>query len=96
MQQAAQVLPSLTHREAEILAMIANGLSSKEAAVRIGIAPRTVERHIENVRMKMRARNRVQMVTRALAQGILTIGAFGQAIAVAAVQTEMLLPLPYL
>ncbi|WP_106639531.1 helix-turn-helix domain-containing protein [Allosphingosinicella vermicomposti] len=94
MHQAVQILPSLTHREAEILAMIANGLSSKEAAIHIGIAPRTVERHIENVRMKMRARNRVQMVTRAVGQGMLTV-ARGQAAPACAVQTEMFLPLPH-
>ena len=89
MQQGINGLATLTHRESEVLEMIANGLSSKEAALSIGIAPRTVERHIENVRMKMRARNRVQMVTRAVGQGVLTVNLPGRATATEAFQEEM-------
>ncbi|QPQ55406.1 helix-turn-helix transcriptional regulator [Allosphingosinicella flava] len=80
---------TLTHREIEILAMIANGLSAKEAAQSIGIAPRTVERHVENVRMKMRARNRVHMVTCAVGQGMLTVEPAGHAIAIEQMQQEL-------
>jgi DNA-binding transcriptional regulator YdaS (Cro superfamily) len=57
-----------------VLELVANGYSAKEVAGRIGIAPRTVERHIENVRLKMRARNRAHMVTQAILGGILKIG----------------------
>lgn len=39
--------------------------------MRIAIAPRTVERHIDNARLKMRARNRTHLVTRAIASGLL-------------------------
>jgi DNA-binding CsgD family transcriptional regulator len=62
---------SLTPREAEVLQLVATGLSAKEVANRISISPRTVERHIEHVRMKLRARNRPHMVTEAIARGIL-------------------------
>jgi DNA-binding CsgD family transcriptional regulator len=65
--------PHLTPRELEILGLVANGFSAKEVANRLGIAPRTVERHTENVRMKMRARNRPHMVTLAISMGILLI-----------------------
>lgn len=64
----------LTPRELEVLELVANGYSAKEAAGTLGIAPRTVERHTENVRLKMRARNRAHMVTQAVTQGILRIG----------------------
>lgn len=66
--------PDLTRRESEVLGLVANGLSAKEVAHEIGIAPRTVERHIENVRMKMRARNRAHMIAQAVATGILDLG----------------------
>jgi len=66
--------PDLTPRESEVLELVANGLSAKEVAHEIGIAPRTVERHIENVRMKMRARNRAHMVAQAVANGVLDLG----------------------
>lgn len=66
--------PDLTPRESEVLELVANGLSAKEVAHEIGIAPRTVERHIENVRMKMRARNRAHMVAQAVLNGVLDLG----------------------
>lgn len=61
----------LTARELEVLTLVADGLSAKEVALRIAIAPRTVERHIDNARMKMRARNRIHLVTCAIASGLL-------------------------
>lgn len=64
-------IPVLTAREQQILELVAQGLSAKEVAQEIEIAPRTVERHIENVRLKTRARNRTHMVTLALEAGIL-------------------------
>lgn len=64
-------VPVLTAREQQVLEYIANGLSAKQVAQEIDIAPRTVERHIENVRLKIRARNRTHMVTLALESGLL-------------------------
>lgn len=61
----------LTQRELEILQLVAGGYSAKEIARRVAIAPRTVERHIENARLKMRARNRAHMVTCAMALGLI-------------------------
>lgn len=62
----------LTVREYQILELVAQGYSAKEIAQRIDIAPRTVERHIDNVRLKLRARNRTHMVARAIAGQLLT------------------------
>jgi LuxR family transcriptional regulator, transcriptional regulator of spore coat protein len=64
-------VPLLTAREQQVLEFVANGLSAKEVAQEIDIAPRTVERHIENVRLKIRARNRTHMVTLAMELGLL-------------------------
>jgi LuxR family transcriptional regulator of spore coat protein len=61
--------PVLTEREQEILRCVAMGFSSKEIAQKLGIAPRTVDRHIENIRHKLRARNKTHMVAKALASG---------------------------
>lgn len=66
-------VPLLTTREQQVLELVAQGLSAKEVAQEIDIAPRTVERHIENVRLKTRARNRTHMVTLALELGLLVI-----------------------
>jgi DNA-binding CsgD family transcriptional regulator len=64
----------LTPREREVLELTANGYSAKEVASLIGIAPRTVERHVETVRLKMHARNRVHMITQAVIRGVLKFG----------------------
>ena len=66
---------SLTQREQEILECIAIGLSAKEVARRVEIAPRTVERHIENMRLKLHARNSAHMIACAFVNGILTLEA---------------------
>ncbi len=66
---------SLTRREQEILECVAIGLSAKEVARRIDIAPRTVERHIENMRLKLHAKNSAHMIACAFANGILTLEA---------------------
>ena len=66
--------PALTARERQVLELVAGGYSAKEAANQIGIAPRTVERYIEQVRLKMRAKNRAHMVTQAVLAGYLKIG----------------------
>ena len=61
----------LTNRESEILRLVAVGLSAKKVAVRLDIAPCTVERHIENVRLKTRTRNRAHMIAYVIRAGML-------------------------
>lgn len=65
--------PVLTKRELHVLELVAHGFSAKEIAGRIEIAPRTVERHIDNVRMKLQARNRTHMIAQAIRRGVLQI-----------------------
>lgn len=69
--------PVLTLREHEILEFIAQGLSTKEVAQHIDIAPRTVDRHVENVRLKLRAKNRTHMVACAVMEGLLQVNMGG-------------------
>lgn len=65
----------LTIRELEVLSLIAQGLSAKEAAIACKIAPRTVETHLDAIRVKLRARNRVHMVAIAIDTRILSFTA---------------------
>jgi DNA-binding CsgD family transcriptional regulator len=60
-------------REVEILECVASGMSAKEIARRIDLAPRTVERYIEMIRLKLRARNSVHMVTCAIQQKLIEV-----------------------
>lgn len=65
--------PVLTAREHEILEYIAQGLSTKEVAQHVGIAPRTVDKHVENIRLKLRAKNRTHMIACAVVEGFLEV-----------------------
>jgi DNA-binding NarL/FixJ family response regulator len=48
----------LTPREAEVLALISKGLSNKEIAERLSIAPNTVKNHVHNLLSKLDVRSR--------------------------------------
>jgi LuxR family transcriptional regulator, transcriptional regulator of spore coat protein len=68
-------LTQLTSREAQVLRLVACGMSAKEAAQELDIAPCTVERHVENVRLKTRTRNRAHMIAHVIREGMLPIHA---------------------
>ena len=61
---------SLTNREQDVVFLSANGFSAKEVAQELDIAPRTVERHLENCRLKFHARNRTHLVAICLSSGM--------------------------
>lgn len=67
--QYASAISHLTARKAEVLRLVALGRSAKEVAVELSIAPCTVERHIENVRLKTRTRNRAHMIAVVMRDG---------------------------
>jgi DNA-binding NarL/FixJ family response regulator len=46
-------LDSLTPRETEVAQLVAEGLSYKKIAVRLGISPRTVEVHVDAAANKL-------------------------------------------
>ena len=62
----------LTIRESEVVCLVARGMSAKEVALMLAIAPCTVERHVENVRLKTRTRNRVHMIAYVIRNGMLS------------------------
>jgi DNA-binding NarL/FixJ family response regulator len=60
----------LTDREREIVALLAEGLSNRAAAERLGIAERTVKFHVAEILARLGAANRAQAVAIAKARGI--------------------------
>jgi len=63
---------SLTPREQEVLIQIAEGLSNKEIASRLGVGVRTVETHRERMMRKLNIHNVAGLTKFALANGLIT------------------------
>jgi two-component system nitrate/nitrite response regulator NarL len=57
---ASQPENTLTHRENEILSLIAKGLSNKNIARKLGIVEGTVKVHVKNLLHKLNIRSRVE------------------------------------
>jgi DNA-binding NarL/FixJ family response regulator len=53
----------LSQRQAEILALVAEGLSYKEVGARICLSPRTVKYHMAEIMRKLHLQNRAQVLT---------------------------------
>ncbi len=66
----ADALHALTHREREVLQSTADGLSGGEIAQRLFISPRTVETHRANLMRKLGLRNQKEMVRFAVERGL--------------------------
>jgi two-component system nitrate/nitrite response regulator NarL len=59
--EAALESVRMTHREREVIALIAVGLSNKEIAQRLNIATDTVKSHVRNVMEKLALHSRLQI-----------------------------------
>ncbi|MGH9077029.1 MAG: ATP-binding protein [Acidimicrobiales bacterium] len=59
----------ISAREADVLRLVAEGLTNKEIAARLYLSPRTVEKHVESLLRKGGARSRIELVTRLPAMG---------------------------
>ena len=55
-------LPALTPREREVMRLSAIGLTSTEIADQLGMSPRTVNQHVDNVAGKLGTRNRTHTI----------------------------------
>jgi DNA-binding NarL/FixJ family response regulator len=61
----------LTPREIEILPLLAQGLSNKEIAARLYIAPVTVKTHLQNIYKKLNTKNRIEALKKSREIGII-------------------------
>jgi two-component system, NarL family, response regulator len=61
----------LTDREAEVLRLVARGLSNREVARAVGRTEETVKIHLKNVFAKLGVADRTEAVTVALARGLI-------------------------
>jgi DNA-binding NarL/FixJ family response regulator len=63
--------PSLSNREREILALLADGLGNKQIAARLGISPNTVKTHMELLFERLGASSRAEAVAIGVKRGLL-------------------------
>jgi DNA-binding NarL/FixJ family response regulator len=73
----AELPDGLTPREAEVLALIAGGLTNTEIADRLVVSAATVKSHVNHIFAKAGVRDRAQAVVYAYEHGLAEPGAAG-------------------
>jgi DNA-binding NarL/FixJ family response regulator len=63
----------LTHRESEVLGLLAEGIGNREIAARLGISEHTVKFHISSILGKLSASNRTEAVAHGIRQGLIVV-----------------------
>jgi HD-GYP domain-containing protein (c-di-GMP phosphodiesterase class II) len=66
----------LTEREAEVIALLARGLQTKQIAQALGISVKTADRHIEHAYRKIGVSTRAAAALFAMEHGLATLGEF--------------------
>ena len=70
---AAEPVEALTSRETEVLELLAEGLSNKGIASRLGISDQTVKFHVASIGGKLGAANRTDAVRLAVRRGLIAL-----------------------
>jgi DNA-binding NarL/FixJ family response regulator len=65
-----QAFPELSHREREILDLIARGLKNPEIADSLFLSPKTVRNHVSTILHKLQVADRAQAIIRAREAGL--------------------------
>jgi len=66
------VEPRITHREQEVMALLASGMTSREIAIHLGISTRTAESHRLNINRKLSFKSIADLVRYAIRYDIVT------------------------
>ena len=68
-----RMVETLTPREVQVLELLAEGLSNKGIAARLGISDQTVKFHVASICGKLGAANRTDAVRRAVRRGLISL-----------------------
>lgn len=71
--EAEPLVEPLTPRETQVLALLADGLSNKAIAARLGVSDETVKFHVASIFGKLSASNRTDAVSRAIRRGLVPL-----------------------
>ena len=69
--QPESPLASLTHREVQVVKLVAEGLSNKEISSRLNLSDKTIKNHISHVLAKLQLKARTQLAILALRSGLI-------------------------
>ena len=69
-----ELLDPLTEREREVVALVGEGLTNDEIAVRLVMSPATAKTHVSRAMTKLHARDRAQLVVIAYESGLVRPG----------------------
>ena len=72
--QVEDRLAVLTQREREVIALVGQGLSNDEIAAKLTLSPATARTHVSRAMVKLRARDRAQLVVVAYQTGLVSPG----------------------
>jgi DNA-binding NarL/FixJ family response regulator len=68
-----RLVEALTSRETDVLELLAEGLSNKGIAARLGISDQTVKFHVASIGGKLGAANRTDAVRLAVRRGLIAL-----------------------
>lgn len=71
--EEAVLVETLTARESDVLELLAEGLSNKAIAARLGISDQTVKFHVASIGGKLGAANRTDAVRLAVRRGLIAL-----------------------
>jgi len=69
----ASVFSVLTHREREVLQMLAEGRSTKEIAASLGVSVKTIETHRQQIMDKLKIRSVAELTKYAIREGLTSL-----------------------
>ena len=70
---AAELIEPLTERELELLDLLAEGISNKLIAHRLGISEHTVKTHVASIFAKLGVSSRTEAVSQAIRRGLVML-----------------------
>ena len=69
---AGDNIPHLSERQMQVLALVAEGATDNEIAIRLGLSAKTISYYVKEIRARLDARSRAHAVALAMRQGILS------------------------
>ena len=68
---AADKTVRLSKRQAQVLALVAEGATDNEIAIQLGLSAKTISSYVKHIRTRFEAQSRAQAVALAIRQGLL-------------------------